>query len=93
MMMFNLFVQQNQWVLLALLAGVGLTVLTVLTYFALWRSRELEHKEEEVRIRGPISFFKWVLTFTPWVLILLVTITLIYSITHIVMATMHTPNW
>lgn len=93
MMMFSIFVQQNQWILLAIAAGLGLTVLTILTYFALWRSRQLEQEQEKIPIRGPISFFKWVLTFTPWVLILVITISVIYSITHLLMAATFLPNW
>lgn len=94
MMNFNLYVQQNQWILVALLAGIALTILFGLTYLAMWRPREEESKREsEISIHGPISFFQWVLSFMPWPLVLIIFGTFIYGIGHTVLAMTQLPNW
>ena len=94
MMTFNLYVQQNQWIVVTLLAGGALMLLTCLTYLAMWRPREEESKREsEIHVQGPISFFQWVLTFMPWPLVLIIVGTLVYGVAHTVMAMTQLPNW
>ena len=95
MMMFNLFVQQNRWIVVALLAGTTLTIILGLGYWAMWRPREMEREEqqEQPRITGPISFFSWVLSFMPWVLILVIFVSIAYTVTHLLDAALHLPNW
>lgn len=93
MMMFNLYVQQNRWIVTALLAGTILTLLMVLTYSALWRPREMEQIQEKIRITGPVSFLHWLLSFMPWVLVLVILISFAYTLTHLTDAALHLPNW
>lgn len=94
MMMFNLYVQQNQWIVVTLLAGIVLTILLCLTYWALWRPRRMESEvEPHIRISGPVSFFRWVLSFMPWILVLIIIGTTLYTITHLHMAATSLPNW
>lgn len=92
-MSFNLYVQQNQWVVVALLAGTGLVVLFWLVYRALWRPRAIEERAEEIRITGPIGFVRWLFSFMPMVLMLVVLLVTIYTITHLVWAAARLPNW
>ncbi|WP_243369932.1 hypothetical protein [Geotalea sp. SG265] len=94
MMSFNLYVQQNQWIVETLLAGTSLMILLCLTYIAMWRPREEEtRRESEIRIRGPLSFFQWVLSFMPWPLVLIIFGTFIYGIAHTALAMTRLPNW
>lgn len=93
MMMFNLYVQQNRWIMAALLAGTILTLMMVLTYSALWRPREMEQIQERIRITGPGSFCQWLLSFMPWVLVLVILISFAYTLTHLADAARHLPNW
>lgn len=94
MMMFNLYVQQNQWLVVAVLTGTILAILVTLTYQALWRPRKLESEEEkQVAITGPASFFHWLFTFMPWVLVLIIIGTTLYTITHLHLAATTLPNW
>ncbi|MBT1071509.1 hypothetical protein KJB30_06930 [Geobacter chapellei] len=92
-MMFDVFVQHDRWVLLTLLAGTILTILLCLGYWALWRPREMETMQEQIRITGPISFLHWIVNFMPWVVILVILISIAYTITHLLDATLHLPNW
>ena len=92
-MKLYLYVQQNQWVVVALLGGVALALLFWLTCQALWRPREEEKREPLIRITGPISFFQWLLTFMPWALVLVITATTLYTITHLLAAAKQLPNW
>ncbi|SNB46683.1 hypothetical protein [Geobacter sp. DSM 9736] len=94
MMYFSLYVQQNQWIVVSLLAGIILTIMLWLTYWAMWRPRRHESvREPRIEIRGPGSFFRWVLTFMPWVLVLVIIGTTLYTITHLYLAATTVPNW
>lgn len=94
MMSFNLYVQQNRWIVEALSAGTALTIFFCLTYMAMWRPREEEARvDSQIRIRGPLSFFRWVLSFMPWPLVLIIFVTLIYGIAHTALAMTRLPNW
>ena len=93
-MMLNLYVQQNQWIVLSLLAGTGLMLIFWLTYLAMWRPRTDESvKAKVIKITGIRSFFRWLLTFYPWVLILLVIISVLYTLAHTIAAVISAPNW
>ena len=53
--------------------GLGLAILFCLTYWGMWRPREQEReRESRIPIHGPVSFVRWILSFTPWVLVLIV---------------------
>lgn len=94
MMLFSLYVQQNQWIVVALLWGGVLTMLTCLSYWAMWRPREMERgKEREIAVRGPVTFFRWLLTFMPWVLVLIIAGSGLYTVAHLFMAARTLPNW
>ena len=94
MMSFHLYVQQNRWIVVALLAGVVLLILFCLTYWAMWRPREEESRvDSQIRIVGPVSFFKWLLAFMPWPLMLLIIGTLVYGATHLLLAMTQLSNW
>ncbi|UFS70368.1 hypothetical protein LPW11_21180 [Geomonas sp. RF6] len=94
MMLFSLYVQQNQWIVVALLWGAVLVILTCLTYRGMWGPRESEREEEsKVKVRGPITFFSWVTTFMPWALILIILGSALYTVTHLYMAATTLPNW
>jgi ABC-type multidrug transport system permease subunit len=92
--MFNLYVQQNQWIVLALMAGIGLMLIFWLTYLAMWRPREDESiMANMIKITGINSFFRWVVSFFPWVLIVLVFISIMYTLAHTIAAIIVVPNW
>jgi hypothetical protein len=94
MMIFNLYVQQHRWIVLALLAGAVLVLLFALTYMAMWRPREEEsERESKIIIKGPVSFMKWLLTIMPWPLVLVVVGTFVYGAIHTAMAMIELPNW
>jgi Kef-type K+ transport system membrane component KefB len=94
MMSFNLYVQQNRWIVEAILAGTALMAIFCLTYLAMWRSRgEESRRESGIRIRGPLSFMQWVLSFMPWPLVLIIFGTFIYGIAHTALAMTRLPNW
>ena len=93
-MMFSLYVQQNQWIVVALLVGMVLTMLMCLTYWDMWRPRRMESKRAQpMPITGILSFLRWIPTFAPWVLILVVAGTTLYTIAQLYMATTAPPNW
>ena len=84
MMMLNLYVLQHQWIVMALLAGVALTLVFCLTYQALWLPRGIEGKSEIIKVKDIKSFFTWITQFMPWVLILLIVATVAFTIIKVV---------
>ena len=93
-MMLYTYVQQNQWIVLALMVGLGLMLIFWLAYLAMWRPREDESiKAHVIRITGIRSFFRWLLTFFPWILIVLVIISILYTLAHTTAAIIAVPNW
>lgn len=88
--MLEFQIQQSQWLLMAMAAGLALTVLTVLVYFALWRKRgEVTTEAEETR--GNTA--RWIVMFLPWVLILSFVGVTIYAIVYTLRMIMNPPNW
>lgn len=92
-MMFYLYVLQNQWIVATLLVGIGLVLLCALTYQALWHPRGVEEKSEEIKITGPGSFMTWLLSFVPWVIILIVAGCTAFTIATVVSKSFSPPNW
>jgi TRAP-type mannitol/chloroaromatic compound transport system permease large subunit len=92
-MMFYLYVLQNQWIAITLLSGVMLTLIFCLTYQSMWHPRGVEQESEKVQIRGVRSLFKWLLSFVPWVVILLVLGSIAFTIATVVAKVMDPPNW
>jgi len=58
-MMLYLYVQQNIWIVITLLAGVALMLLFCLTYHAMWSPRGEEAKNETIKAKDFASFFAW----------------------------------
>lgn len=92
-MMLYLYVQQNRWIVEALMIGGALTLLFCLTYHDMWRPRQDEsEKESAIKITGVGSFLRWVTSFAPWAVLLLVLVSLAYTAAHLLAAT-RLPNW
>jgi Na+/proline symporter len=92
-MMLYLYVQQNQWIVITLLVGVALMLLFCLTYQSMWHPRRVEEKSEQIRITGPASFFAWLLSFVPWVIILAVLGCVLFTLATVVSKSRNPPNW
>ena len=92
-MMLYLYVLQNQWLIMTLLAGVILTLILCLTYQALWLPRGTEEKSEEIKVKDFTSFLTWIRSFVPWVIILLILASLAFTIFEIVENHSIPPNW
>ncbi|HBA87281.1 MAG TPA: hypothetical protein DCZ75_04615 [Geobacter sp.] len=92
-MMLYLYVLQNQWLIMTLLAGCILTLILCLTYQALWLPRGTEEKSEEIKVKDFTSFLTWIRSFVPWVIILLVLASLAFTIFEIVENHSIPPNW
>jgi hypothetical protein len=92
-MMLNLYVQQNQWIVLALLAGLALVLLFWLNCTALWRPRQEEARAGEIRITGPLGFVRWLTSFMPWTVILLTLACIAFTIVYLWSAEVCAPTW
>ena len=93
--MFYLNVLQDQEILLALGAGVVVTLGTVLAYLEMWRPREdnsndsVESSSEPPRQNVMI----WFLSFVPWIVVLVITGAGIWGFLYTVDKIVHPPNW
>ncbi|GFO54042.1 hypothetical protein GMSM_10490 [Geomonas sp. Red276] len=92
-MMLYIYVQQNQWIVATLLAGIALALLFCLIYQAMWHPRGVEKKAEEIEVTAPPNFFRWLLSFVPWVLILIVLGSAIFTIATVMSKSANPPNW
>ena len=92
-MMLNLYVQQHQWVVTALLSGGALTLLFWLTYSAMWRSREKEEISGDFQEKGIGSRLRSMLGIIPWVLILLAMTCTLFTFFTLFSNTCKPPNW
>lgn len=92
-MTFYLYVLQNQWIVITLLSAVALVLLFSLTYQAMWHPRGTEEKSEKIGIRDFGSFLAWLLSFVPWVIILVVTGSVLFTIATVVAKSCTPPNW
>jgi len=92
-MMFNLYVLQNQWIVITLLCAVALMLLFCLIYAAMWRPREEEKKSETIKVTGPISFGKAFLSVVPWVLVLLALGSAVFTVVMLALQAFRPPNW
>ena len=92
-MMLYLYVLQNQWIVITLLAGSILTLLFCLTCQALWLPRGIEGKSERVKVKDFRSFLTWLLSFMPWVVILLFIATTAFTVFEIIENHSIPPNW
>lgn len=92
-MMLYFYVQQNQWIAMTLLVGIALMLLFCLTYQAMWRPRPLEQKAEEIEVHDVRSFFAWLLSFVPWVIILIVVGCAAFTVATVLAKSCTPPNW
>ncbi|WP_224959053.1 hypothetical protein [Geomonas subterranea] len=93
MLMLYLYVLQNQWLVIALLSGGALVLVTALTYQALWQPRGVEKRSEAVKVRGAASFFRWLRSFMPWVIILLFAACIAFTLLEVTQNHAIPPNW
>lgn len=75
--MFRLDILQNQWLLVAMLAGLAITLAIALAYLAIWRPRGLP-----VRPRG-----------IPWVLVVTYLATAAFAVGYVLMMVYNPPTW
>ena len=92
-MMLYLYVLQNKWIVTALLSGAALTLLLCLTYQALWTPRGTEGRSEVIKVKDIRSFFAWVTSFVPWVLILVILAAVSFTIVKVLESAAVPPNW
>jgi len=92
-MMLYLYVLQNQWIVITLLAGVAIMLLFCLTYQALWLPRGLEERSEQIKVEDVGSFFTWLRSFMPWVIILLFLASTAFTVYEISQNHKIPPNW
>jgi uncharacterized protein involved in cysteine biosynthesis len=92
-MMLYLYVQQHQWIVMTLLIGVALVLITCLTYQAMWQPRGVEEKSEVIKVKGPKSFVAWIKSFLPWVVLLVILISVAFTIATLVAKSGKPPNW
>lgn len=93
MMMLYLYVLQNQWIVITLLAGAALTLILCLTYQALWLPRGIEGRSERIKVKDLKSFFAWLGSFVPWVIILLFLASTAFTVFEIIENHSIPPNW
>ena len=86
-------VLHSQWLFGALFGGTVLLLMFVLCYWALWKPLKDEKVAEQQDMKGARSFFAWLLGIAPWVIILAVLGTVVYTIIHTGIAAVKTPNW
>lgn len=87
--MLRLNILQNQWLFLALAGGLGVLLMVVLGYVALWRRRE----EPPSVPGGPGSPSAGSAGYFPMVMIVLIVGLAIWGIVYTLMAVMNPPNW
>ena len=86
-------IYQNQWLFGALFGGGALLLIFVLCYWAMWRPRKEEQEAERTEIGGVRAFLSWLIGTVPWVIILAIIGTAVYTLVHTGIAALETPNW
>jgi F0F1-type ATP synthase assembly protein I len=92
-MMLNLYVQQHQWIVIALLAGMALMLVFCLSYLALWRPRRYPGQSTVPKAGVTVSFLSGVKNFVPLVLIVLAVASVSFTIATVLAKSCRPPNW
>ena len=90
--MFYLNVLQDQGILLALGAGVVVTLGIVLAYLEMWRPRDDDSVESSSEPPRQNVMF-WFLSFVPWIVVLVIAGAGIWGFLYTVDKIFHPPNW
>jgi hypothetical protein len=88
--MFYLNILQNQWLILALLGGVGLMLLFVLFYWPFWSGRD---QAQPNGVDGQPTAATPHHRYMPWVLVVLYLATVIYALVYVFQNAAQPPNW
>ncbi|MFO0753887.1 MAG: hypothetical protein U0411_11265 [Thermodesulfovibrionales bacterium] len=86
-------IEQIRWVFAALAGGGILALLFVLSYTAMWKTRKVEGEQAQVRITGIRSFYLWLQAAFPWILLLTMAGTFLFSILYPLIRAAEPPNW
>ena len=86
--MLNLSVLQDQEILLALGAGVVMTLMIVLAYMEIWRPRREETDEVPRQ-----NLVVWFLSYVPWIVVLIAAGGGIWGLLYAIDKIVHPPNW
>lgn len=82
--MYRLNVLQYQWLILALLSGIVLTLAIISTYLMMWRPRNPSGES----ITDGKALFKWI----PWIVIILFISIVIYQTVYAVIVSYYPLN-
>ena len=87
------YIAKQHWVFFGI--GVGLMVMLffVLSYIAMWSSRQLEEENATVEINSIGNFLIWFQTAFPWVLILTLLLAVSVTIGYGIFRWLNPPNW
>lgn len=86
--MFRLNIQQNLWVLLAVMCGTALVLSLVLAYLAIWQPREprgVEPADGSHEQRGRAAL--------PWILIVTYISVAVWGLVYTISKALNPPNW
>lgn len=93
MMGLRLYVLQHQWIVMTLVAAVAAVLAFCLTYQALWTPRGTEGKSERIEVKDLRTFFLWLSSFMPWVVVLVVVLSAAFTVVKVLENTRIPPNW
>jgi|GEM_PF-2039780 len=93
MMMLYLYVQQNQWIAITLLAGIALTFVLCLLYLAMWQPRGAEGEAETIEVKDLKTCYRWLRSFVPWAIVIAVVISIAFTIATLLAKSSAPPNW
>jgi len=91
--MFLWHIHKTEQLAYALGSGLILVLATILAYQALWKSREEEEGQARVKIDSLYAFSRWLRGTVPWVLIITLAASLIWSFAYAVYRSIRPPNW
>jgi hypothetical protein len=90
--MFDLEIYRQHWMFLSISLGAIAMLSTVLWYLAVWRERGAE-KQARIEITSFSAFVRWFQLAFPWILILTMIGTILFSIIYPQVRAIYPPNW